>query len=100
MRLIAYRHLREFADRNARSQVSLYRWSATIRAARWASMDEVRAAFPKCKVLNAARVRFAISGGDFRLIAALDFRRQIAFVKFVGTHAEYDRIDPFTVSMF
>ena len=63
-------------------------------------MDQVQSAFPKCKVLNAQRARFAISGGDFRLIAAFDFQRRIAFVKFIGTHAEYDRIDPFTVSTF
>jgi mRNA interferase HigB len=39
-------------------------------------------------------------GGNYRLLAAFDFRRQIAFVKFVGTHAEYDRIDAMTVSQF
>jgi hypothetical protein len=39
-------------------------------------------------------------GGNYRLVAAFDFRRQIAFVKFIGTHAEYDRIDASTVSQF
>ena len=56
--------------------------------------------FSKAKVLSSDRVRFEIEGGNFRLIAAFNFRRQIAFVKFVGTHAEYDRIDALTVSMF
>ena len=39
-------------------------------------------------------------GGNYRLVAAFDFRRQIALVKFVGTHADYDRIDAMTVSQF
>jgi mRNA interferase HigB len=45
-------------------------------------------------------VRFEVAGGNYRLIAAFDFRRKIAFVKFIGTHAEYDRIDALTVSQY
>ena len=52
------------------------------------------------KVLNSERVRFEVAGGNYRLVAAFDFRRQIAFVKFIGTHAEYDRIDALKVSQF
>ena len=63
-------------------------------------MSEVQAAFPKAKVLNGDRVRFEIAGGQFRLIAAFDFEKQIVFVKFLGTHAEYDAIDALTVSQF
>ncbi|MCV0398148.1 MAG: type II toxin-antitoxin system HigB family toxin [Rhizobiaceae bacterium] len=69
-------------------------------AASWATTAEIRAAFSKAKVLNAERVRFEIGGGDFRLICAFDFRRGVAFVKFLGTHAEYDRVDALTVSQF
>jgi mRNA-degrading endonuclease HigB of HigAB toxin-antitoxin module len=47
-----------------------------------------------------ARVRYEVAGGNYRLIVAFDFRRQIAFVKFIGTHAEYDAIDPLTVSQY
>ena len=62
-------------------------------------MDDIRRA-PKSKVLNRDRARFEVAGGDYRLIAAFDFRRQIAFVKFIGTHAEYDAIDALTVARF
>ncbi len=57
-------------------------------------------AAPKCKALNRERVRFEVAGGAHRLIVAFDFVRQVAFIKFVGTHAEYDRIDALTVSQF
>jgi len=71
-----------------------------VKAANWTSMDDIRRAAPKSKVLNRDRVRFEVAGGDYRLIAAFDFRRQIAFVKFIGTHAEYDAIDALTVARF
>ena len=62
--------------------------------------DDIRTTAPKAKVLNRERVRFEVAGGNYRLVTAFDFRRQIAFVKFIGTHAEYDRIDALTVSQF
>jgi mRNA interferase HigB len=100
MRLIARNVLIAFASDHPETAVSLDRWQRLVRAAAWSSMEEVRRAVPKAKVLNRDRVRFAIAGGDYRLIVAFDFRRQIAFVKFLGTHAEYDKVDALTVSMF
>ena len=63
-------------------------------------MDDVRLAAPNAKILNGERARFEIAGGNFRMIVAFDFRRRIVFIKFVGTHVEYDRIDALTVSIF
>ena len=51
-------------------------------------------------MLNRERVRFDVVGGNYRLVVVFDFRRQVAFVKFIGTHAEYDRIDALTVSQY
>ena len=87
-------------DRHPEAKVSLERWYKLVRAAHWASTDEVQKTAPKAKVLNRDRVRFEVAGGNYRLVAAFDFRRQIAFVKFIGTHAEYDRIDALSVSQF
>jgi mRNA interferase HigB len=100
MRVIARSALVGFWEKHPETKVSLERWYALAKAAHWTSMDEVQQAAPKAKVLNRERARFEVAGGNYRLIVALDFRRQIAFVKFVGTHAEYDRIDPLTVSQF
>jgi mRNA interferase HigB len=46
------------------------------------------------------RARFEVAGGNYRLVVAFDFRRQIAFVKFIGTHAQYDTIDVLAVSQY
>ena len=100
MSVIARRVLVEFWGKHPEARVSLERWHTLVRAAQWASTDEVQKAAPKAKVLNRERVRFEVAGGNYRLAAAFDFHRQIAFVKFVGTHAEYNRIDAMTVSQF
>lgn len=100
MRLIAQSTLVEFAEQHPQAKASLIHWRSVVKDASWTSASEVQAAFSKAKVLNGERVRFEVAGGDFRLIAAFDFRRSIAFVKFIGTHAEYDRIDALTVNLF
>ncbi len=100
MRVIARNVLVSFWGKHPEAKVSLERWHTIVRAAQWTSTDEVQKAAPKAKVLNRERVRFEVAGGNYRLVAAFDFRRQIAFVKFIGTHAEYDRIDALTVSQF
>lgn len=100
MRVIAKKTLVRFARTHPRTRASVDHWLRIVAAAEWASADDVRQAFAKAKVLNGERVRFEIAGGDFRMICAFDFERRIAFVKFVGTHAEYDRVDALTVSQF
>jgi mRNA interferase HigB len=100
MRVIARNVLVNFWGMHPEAKVSLQRWHKLVRAAQWSSTDEVQKAVPKAKVLNRERVRFEVAGGNYPLVAAFDFRRQIAFVKFIGTHADYDRIDALTVSQF
>jgi mRNA interferase HigB len=100
MRIIARNVIVGFWREHPETKVSLERWYGLVRAAHWASTDDVQRAAPKAKVLNHERIRFGIAGGNYRLVAAFDFRRQIVFVKFIGTHADYDRIDALTVSQF
>ena len=100
MRLIARSTLAAFAAAHPETRSSLAHWAALARAGEWENAGEVQLAFSKAKVLNGERVRFEVAGGDYRMIVAFDFRRQIAFIKFIGTHAEYDRIDALTVSRF
>lgn len=100
MRIIARSVLVQFAEKHADAKASLEIWHRLVKSAHWTSTDDIQRAAPKAKVLNGERVRFEVAGGNYRLIAAFDFRRQIAFVKFIGGHAEYDRIDALTVSQF
>jgi len=100
MRIIARSTLVAFWERHPETRAPLEHWEQVAKAARWASIADVLATFSKAKALNGERVRFEIHGGDYRLIVAFNFRLGISFVKFIGTHAEYDRIDALTVSLF
>jgi mRNA interferase HigB len=100
MRVIAKRTLEDFWLRHPETAVALQLWLAVARGAEWRSMGDVQARWRKAKVLNGDRVRFEIAGGDYRLIAAFYFPAQTVWVKFIGTHAEYDRIDALSVSQF
>jgi mRNA interferase HigB len=100
MRVIARSVLVGYAEKHPETRTALERWYRFVKAAHWRSMDDLQRAAPKAKVLNRERARFEVAGGSYRLVIALDFRRHIVFVKFIGTHAEYDKIDPLSISQF
>lgn len=100
VRIIARNTLVKFWARHPSTKASLTHWMSVTKDAQWKNSDEAQAAFSKAKALNGERVRYEVAGGDYRLIVAFDFSRQVAFIKFVGTHAEYDKIDALTVNLF
>lgn len=79
----------------ARSQYEA--WLSIVRASAWETPEDVKRSHPKASILKASRVVFNIKGNDFRLIVLIEYRAGVAFIRFFGTHAEYDRIDAETV---
>ncbi|RJF94886.1 type II toxin-antitoxin system HigB family toxin [Oleomonas cavernae] len=100
MRIIATSNLAKYAEKHPETLTALVHWQTVAKAANWKSTQEVLGFFTKAKVLNAERVRFEIAGGNYRLIVSFNFVVGIAFIKFIGTHAEYDKINALTVSQF
>lgn len=100
MRLIARSTLAAFWEAHPETRASLQHWITVLAKAHWQSTAEVQSSFSKAKVLNAERVRFEVAGGNYRLVVAFRFDVQIAFVKFIGTHKQYDAIDALHVSAF
>ena len=100
MRIIARNRLIAFWARHPTTEASLRHWHEVAGAAAWNSPLEVVADFSKAKSLDGERVRFEVAGGDYRMVVAFDWKRSTAFIKFVGTHADYDKIDALTVSLF
>lgn len=98
MRIVAQSSLQAFWNRHPETESALRLWLAVARGAEWTSMADVQARWSKAKVLNGERVRFEISAGDYRMIVAIQFKARIVWVKFLGTHAQYDRVDALTVS--
>jgi mRNA interferase HigB len=100
MRVIAKRTLREFWQSSPQygdAQGSIEAWHAETAKASWRTPQEVKAQFRSASVLKGGRVVFNIAGNKYRLVVAFDYVRQACFVKFIGTHEQYDRIDAETV---
>jgi len=100
MRIVARKNAVDYMAIHPITRASLTHWLEITEEAEWSSPNEVIADFPKAKTVADDRVRFEVAGGDFRLIVAFHFRRKIAFIKFIGTHKEYDRVDAATVEQF
>lgn len=100
MRIVSRSTVVAFWEKHPVTQAPLSHWLRVAKAATWTDPQAVVADFSKAKALNGERVRFDIGGGGYRLIVAFDFPRQTAFIKFIGAHAEYDRVDALTVSRF
>ena len=78
--------------RAARSQYDV--WLAIAGQAEWRNPEDVKAPHPKVSILKSSRVIFNIKGNDYRLVAAVQYRARVIVIRFFGTHAEYDSIDP------
>jgi mRNA interferase HigB len=72
-------------------------WEARTKAGSWKTTAEVVAAFSTAKAINGERVRFKVDGNNHRMIVAYYFPSQTAYIKFLGTHDEYDDVDAATV---
>jgi len=99
MRVIARRTLREFIAARAGSKdqpalkAALDAWFDEVRNAKWTSASDLKRSYRTASVVSADRIVFNIKGNDYRLVAAIDFEKGIVWIKWIGTHRDYDRID-------
>lgn len=100
MRIIAKRTLRLFweeATAHATARTPLEDWHGRVRAASWSTPAELKSDFGDASILKEGRVVFNIGGNRFRLVVRINYHFQVVYVRFVGTHQEYDRIDAQTI---
>ncbi|MGH8216633.1 MAG: type II toxin-antitoxin system HigB family toxin [Rhodanobacteraceae bacterium] len=93
MRLIALKALREFWAEHRDAEQPLRAWANEVRQARWTTPADIKMQFATSSILKSRRVVFNIKGNEYRIVVAVAYRFQAVYVKFVGTHTEYDRID-------
>ncbi len=93
MRVFSKRTLREFWERHADAERSLRSWYQDADDADWDTPAAVRAQFANASIIAGNRVVFNIKGNDYRLVVNINYRRRAVYIRFVDTHAEYDRID-------
>ena len=92
MRIYSRSTLRDFWLSHADSELALREWYAAVTAADWQSPAQVLARFPTASVVGSDRVIFRIRGNEYRLIVEIAYERRRVYIRFVGTHAEYNRI--------
>lgn len=93
MHLVSIQVLRNFWKLHPDAERPLRAWYEVVTQAQWRTPAEIKAEFATASFLGNNRVVFNIKGNDYRLIVIVEYRKGRMFVRFVGTHAEYDRID-------
>ena len=93
MRIISKKRLREFSERHADTAIPLKEWHEAVRREEWDSPSMLLAKHPNARVIGNNRAVFNIRGNRYRLVARVNYYYKIVYIRFIGTHAEYDRID-------
>ena len=97
MRIIALGPLREFWKTHRDTEIPLRSWYALASRADWRAPADIKAAYRNASFIANNRVVFNIKGNDYRLVVAVQYNRRMLFVRFIGTHREYDRIEAGTI---
>ncbi|SDC21946.1 type II toxin-antitoxin system HigB family toxin [Williamwhitmania taraxaci] len=85
--------LREYWEHAPDSEQYLKTWCDTAMSSSWKSPNEVKTTYANASILKDSRIVFNIKGNSYRLIAKFNFEKQWIFIRFIGTHSEYDKID-------
>jgi mRNA interferase HigB len=93
MRVIAKKILREFWEKQNDSEEQLKTWYKEASKATWASPNDIKSEYLKASILKSGRVVFNICGNKYRLIVRINYPRRWVFIRFIGKHVDYDKID-------
>lgn len=97
MVIVYLEKLYAFAKKHADARRSIVTWKTLTEEADWKSKQQVLSVFPNAKILKNNRARFEILHNTYRLIVRIDYYDSIVYIRFIGTHNEYDKIDPETI---
>jgi mRNA interferase HigB len=96
-RIFVKRTLRAFWEKYPETEQYLKVWFEDVHKATWETPMDVKKSFATASILKNGRIVFNIRGNSFRLVARFNFTKQWVFIRFVGTHEEYDKIDANTI---
>lgn len=97
MRVIAKKILREFWEKHNDCEQQLKAWFLEASKAEWTSPNEIKANYPSASIIGNDRIVFNIKGNTYRLIVKINFDYLMVWIRFIGTHAEYDKINAKTI---
>ncbi|NDE30144.1 MAG: type II toxin-antitoxin system HigB family toxin [Flavobacteriia bacterium] len=96
-RIFAKSTLREFWKKHADAEQYLKTWYDTAKNSNWNSPNDIKKAYSTVSILKSGRIVFKIKGNSYRLVAKINFEKQWLFIRFIGTHKDYDKIDADTI---
>ena len=97
MRVIAKKILRDFWLKHPVCEQQLKSWYNEAEIATWKTPNEIKRDYPSASILENNRIVFNIKGNNYRLIIKLNYHYQMVWIRFIGTHAQYDKIDAATI---
>jgi len=97
LRVIAKKILREFWEKHNDCEQQLKAWFREASKAEWTSPNEIKAEYKSASILGNDRIVFNIKGNTYRLIVKINFDYLMVWIRFIGTHAEYDKINAKTI---
>lgn len=97
MRIIARKKLTDFSSGHADAKGHLDAWWLLAKKADWASPQDVKDHLPKASIVAGNRVVFDICGGNYRLVVKFNYPYRTGYIRFIGTHSDYDAIDVSTI---
>lgn len=93
MRIVTYKRIQEFVKKHADAETPLNVWYHTTNAKAWKNLNDIRQTFNSVDYVGNNRYVFNIKGKDYRLVVIISFNAQKVYIRFIGTHAEYDKIN-------
>ncbi len=97
MRLISRKTLKDFWERHSDAKQPLQAWYADVKRARWKSPSDVKSVYHNASFVANNRVVFNIKGNTYRVVVAIQYQFGVVYIRFLGTHEEYERIDASTI---
>jgi len=97
MRIISRRILREFWEKHPDASIALQTWFHDVERAAWNTPTDIKTVYQNASFVANNRVEFNIKGNHYRLVVVVVYQQGVVYIRFVGTHEEYDRIDVTTI---
>ena len=97
MRVISTGTLKNYYTKHPETETGIKIWIQKVKKAEWTKPDDILNSFTHARTIGEGRVVFNINKNDYRLIVKVNYDRQSVYICFIGTHSEYDKIDPETI---
>jgi len=97
MRIFTEQKLKEYAEEHSESKIALQDWVSTVKKSNWTCFADIKKTYNSVDSVGNQRYVFNIKGNNYRLVVVIKFTIQFIYIRFIGTHKEYDKINCLTI---